>query len=102
MQGSLDPEPIDHACPICAASGRAVVYRLDSLPVQSNLLMQDRRQALECDRGRMALAECSACGFIENVHTGEALDRQTTRQATELRVHHGGEESSILVVPLLE
>jgi hypothetical protein len=67
MQGPLDPEPIDHACPICAASGRAVVYRLDSLPVQSNLLMQDRRQALECDRGRMALAECSACGFIENV-----------------------------------
>ena len=41
-------------------------HEVDEVPVDACRLVADRRDALAAPRGRLSLAFCEACGFIQN------------------------------------
>src|SRR5512135_1462019 len=64
---------LDHAlpasprcCPNCGARGLPVFYELRNAPVNSMMLLPDRRQALAYPVGDIALGYCETCDFICN------------------------------------
>lgn len=59
-----DPAAI---CPACGTHGLHVLYKVDRTPVQSNLLMRTREEALALPRGTMRLGLCRVCGFLANL-----------------------------------
>ena len=54
-------------CQACDASGLREFYRVERVPVHSNLLLADREAALAQPMGELRLALCTACGFVQNV-----------------------------------
>ena len=54
-------------CPVCEGSSTRVFLQLDAMPVLIGVQWQDRESARACERGDIALAFCSTCGFIWNV-----------------------------------
>src|SRR3954469_20876925 len=57
---------IPNTCPCCFSEGLEPFYRVDAIPVQSNLLARTRGEATDLPRGNVALAFCRTCGFITN------------------------------------
>ena len=53
-------------CPACGAAGAEPFYEQRGIPVQSVALLPTRQEALDFARGDLALAFCSACGFVFN------------------------------------
>jgi hypothetical protein len=71
-------------CPSCAHRGLTTFYRVTSIPVQSNLLMKTRAEALAYPRGDLNLAICNNCGFITNTAFDPATQEHSTRyEATQ-------------------
>ena len=75
---------VNHACPACGAAGMAVFYEVRAVPVNSVLLVTSRDEAMNFQTGDIALAACSACGFISNIAFDEALTQYTAQyEATQ-------------------
>jgi len=60
-------------CPACGGTHLTEIYRLDSIPVQSCVLLDSREEALAFPRHGLALAFCEACGFVFNADFDLAL-----------------------------
>src|SRR5688572_5432579 len=74
----------DRRCPNCRAAGLRPFYEVRGVPVQSNLLMATRADALACPVGDLRLAFCAACGFITNTAFDPAGQELTARyEATQ-------------------
>jgi hypothetical protein len=71
-------------CPSCGHSGLTTFYRITRIPVQSNLLMKTRAEAISYPRGDLNLAICQNCGFITNTAFDPATQEHSTRyEATQ-------------------
>jgi len=67
--------PTAAACPACGGSMGAPFHEARAVPVHSCLMLASRDEALAFPRGDLALAACSACGFIANLRFDPALER---------------------------
>ena len=71
----------------CAACGFAKLkhfYEVRGVPVQSNLLVSTREEALNFQRGDVTLARCERCGFIFNTSFDPTLLEASERyEATQ-------------------
>ena len=56
----------DNVCPGCASKEVSIFYTLDSVPVNSVLLIPSHEEAVQFPRGEIALGFCKSCGFISN------------------------------------
>lgn len=75
---------VNHRCPSCGVERMSVFYQVGNVPVNSVLLVNHRQEALDFQRGEIALAVCPACGFISNIAFDEALTQYTARyEATQ-------------------
>lgn len=72
-------------CPACGTAGLATFYELSGVPVQSNLLVPTRDEALAFPRGDLRLAFCGACGFITNT----AFDPATQHLSAQYEATQG-------------
>jgi len=63
------------SCPLCGGRDLETFFRVDAVPVHQNLLWRTRESARHCDRGEIALALCTTCGFISNAAFQPALVR---------------------------
>lgn len=54
-------------CPSCGGTDLRPLYALDRVPLQSNLLLATRDEALAMPTGDLRLAFCRFCGFITNL-----------------------------------
>lgn len=59
--------PSGAACPACTRSALNSFYRLESIPVNSCLLLPSAEEAASFPRANLELAVCEYCGFITNV-----------------------------------
>lgn len=53
-------------CPACEGPSLTQFHAVDSVPVNSCLLVADERSARDFPRGDLRLAHCATCGFITN------------------------------------
>lgn len=67
------------ACPLCAAPGGRLVYRIPRLPVHSCLLMDSRADALSVPLGALDLVLCERCGYLANRAFEESLTAYSSR-----------------------
>ena len=63
------------ACPACGSTGTQVFHEQRKVPVNSCLLVDDYRTAIEFPRGDIALSFCRRCAFVANV----AFDPERSR-----------------------
>ena len=56
----------DVACFNCGSDQTRVFHSVDSIPVHSCLLMPTRQEAVDYPRGKLRIAFCDTCGFIQN------------------------------------
>ncbi len=74
-EGLSTPTEGHSSCLSCHSKNIEVFYRMDSVPVNSCLLLDTMESALAYPTGRIALAFCRDCGFIGNVLFDPALTR---------------------------
>lgn len=53
-------------CPACGGQSLSEIYRLDSIPVQSCILLETREEARNFPRHALLLKFCNDCGFVFN------------------------------------
>jgi SAM-dependent methyltransferase len=53
----------NETCPVCRSEDLTVFLERDRVPVQQNLVVMTREEALQTPRGRLHLAVCEHCGF---------------------------------------
>jgi hypothetical protein len=53
---------IKHNCPSCYSGGMTVFYELENVPVNSVLNLKTQDQAINFQRGDIALGFCENCG----------------------------------------
>ncbi len=53
-------------CAICGTPGGVLVHHLQSVPVNSCLLVGSREEAVNTPRGELRLVLCTVCGFVAN------------------------------------
>jgi len=77
-------QSVSYPCPSCGHAGMSVFYEVANVPVNSVLLVGNRQEALEFQRGDIRLAVCPACGFIANIAFDESLTQYSARyEATQ-------------------
>lgn len=59
--------PLLSACSSCGSSSMSPFFSLKRIPINSMVLLPDRKEALEYPKGDMDLAFCQCCGFISNL-----------------------------------
>jgi SAM-dependent methyltransferase len=74
-------KPIDGACRACGNRTLQAFYSVDSIPVNSCLIVETRQEALTFPRADLRVAFCKACGFIMN--TTFDLDRLVYNETYE-------------------
>lgn len=85
---SLAATDADLECTSCGSSMR-VFYSLNSVPVNSCILVNDVTEARDFPRGDIHLAFCDACGFIRNV----AFDAKLTEYSGRYEETQGYSET---------
>lgn len=71
-------------CPCCGGNDLRAIYRLDSIPTTSNLLMPTRDDAIHWPRKPLALKSCRACEFVFNAEYDPATQSHTAQyEATQ-------------------
>src|SRR5688572_16061102 len=68
--------PSAASCSSCGSSGLLDFYEVADIPVQSNVLLTSREEAVSFPRGSLKLAFCPACGFISNTRFDPTLEDQ--------------------------
>ncbi|TVR19991.1 MAG: methyltransferase domain-containing protein [Nitriliruptor sp.] len=66
-------------CPACGSPDLEGFFRLDEVPTNSCLLLEDQDVARSFPRGRLDLATCRTCGFITNRAFDPALAEYSAR-----------------------
>jgi SAM-dependent methyltransferase len=66
------------ACPSCGQSGARVIYRAESVPVHSCVLLDTAAEARAFPRRDLELAFCETCGFVFN----HLFDKSVMRYST--------------------
>ena len=69
--------PIE-ACQACGSAELESFYSLTGIPVNSCLMVDTRKQALEFPTGDLELAYCHDCGFIQNVRFDSSAQRYSS------------------------
>jgi 2-polyprenyl-3-methyl-5-hydroxy-6-metoxy-1,4-benzoquinol methylase len=59
-------EPTTSVCPACGVVGAKSLFRIESVPIHSTVLLDDAASALAYPRRDLELALCRACGLIFN------------------------------------
>lgn len=62
-----------NTCPCCGDMHTREIYRVESVPVQSCVLLGSREDALAFARHSIALRFCDSCGFVYNADFEERL-----------------------------
>ncbi|MGC4033437.1 MAG: class I SAM-dependent methyltransferase [Tepidisphaeraceae bacterium] len=62
----------ERCCPACGADNLRTFYRVQGIPVQSNLLVDNAKEAAHFPTGDVLLALCETCAFITNVAFDES------------------------------
>ena len=75
-------------CPACGGEQLTEIYRLDSIPVQSCVLLDSRDEALAFPRHGLLLKFCDDCGFVFNATFD--LDLVDYASTTEESQHFSG------------
>ncbi|MBY8978072.1 methyltransferase domain-containing protein [Rhodobacteraceae bacterium NNCM2] len=71
-------------CPACNGRKLTEIYSLDSIPVQSCVLLDTREEALAFPRRPLKLAACDDCGFVFNrVFELEMVDYASTTEESQ-------------------
>ena len=60
-------EKQDKSCMACGHSGMEIFYRVESVPVNSCLLLESAQVARSINKGSIQLGFCNHCGFISNL-----------------------------------
>lgn len=86
---------VDHACPTCSSRRTELFHEVDDVPTNSCILFETREEALNCNRGSIALRFCRDCGFIYNAAFRQDLTEYSGRyeetqgfSPTFSRFHH--------------
>ena len=66
-------------CPACSHGEMRSIYRLDSIPVHSVLLMDSREEATNYRRAALDLGFCESCGFLANIAFDENVHEYSIR-----------------------
>lgn len=66
MQHRQSVKSTNPKCLSCGRDAMSVFYQVHAVPVQSMLLLLNRKEALACAKGDIVLGFCTACGFISN------------------------------------
>jgi SAM-dependent methyltransferase len=84
MPSFLSEPTRNRLCPNCGGRDLAAFYEVRGIPVQSNLLIPTRDEALACPTGDLRLAFCRDCGFITNTAFDPATQQLTAKyEATQ-------------------
>jgi SAM-dependent methyltransferase len=75
-------------CPSCSGENLTAIYQLDSIPVQSCILLDSREEAVAFPRHGLLLKYCDDCGFVFNATFD--LDLVDYASATEESQHFSG------------
>lgn len=67
--------PQTATCRVCGRSGLRQFFRLEQVPVNSCVLLDDEATARRYPRGDIVLALCEACGLVQNIAFDERLVR---------------------------
>ena len=62
----MEQKSASRVCPSCGMDGLSPFYETRDVPCHSVLLFRSRKEAVEYQRGDIALGFCQACGFITN------------------------------------
>jgi rubredoxin len=58
--------PAESECPTCGSGKTELFHEVENVPTNSCILFETREDALNCDKGAIALRFCHECGFIYN------------------------------------
>ena len=67
------PEVTNAPCPCCGAGGAETIYQVAQVPVHDVLLMRTRVDAVNGEKGDIALTLCATCGFLWNSRFDRSL-----------------------------
>jgi len=76
------------SCPACGSEALSEIYRLDTIPVQSCVLLETESEAYGFERAPLVLAFCDGCGLVFN--TEFVLEHVDYASATEESQHFSG------------
>jgi hypothetical protein len=74
---NLPADPL--ICPCCGGKELQSIYRLDSIPTTSNLLITNRDEATHWPRKPLTLKNCRSCDFIFNANFDPATQEHSAR-----------------------
>ena len=66
-------------CPSCASGGTKLFYSVPNVPTNSCILFETPEEAINCQRGQVALHFCGDCGFIFNAGFDQSLTEYSDR-----------------------
>lgn len=67
------------ACPTCGSGRTELFHEVDGVPTNSCILFETREEALNCNKGSIALRFCHDCGFIYNARFKQELTEYSGR-----------------------
>lgn len=77
LEASTRPE-VQPSCPSCGRVGPAILYELESVPIESCRLVNTQAEARDFPREPLRLGCCSGCGLIWNVAFDPRLSDPTS------------------------
>lgn len=66
-------------CPTCRSGRTELFHEVECVPTNSCILFETREEALNCNRGSIALRFCHGCGFIYNASFRQELTEYSGR-----------------------
>ncbi len=69
----MNNTPSANECPCCAADTIESIYKIESIPAQSCLLMDSAQQARDYPTGNLEWVFCDTCGFLFNAAWNDGL-----------------------------
>ena len=69
----------EQACPTCGSGRTELFHEVGNVPTNSCILFETRDEAVNCNRGSIALRFCHDCGFIYNASFKQELTEYSGR-----------------------
>lgn len=66
-------------CPTCKSGRTELFHEVENVPTNSCILFETREEALNCNKGSIALRFCHGCGFIYNASFKQELTEYSGR-----------------------
>ncbi len=75
---------INRPCPNCGSENIRIIFRVDSTPVHSVVLLRSHEAAMNYPMGQIVLGQCSRCGFISNMaFDADLMDYASEYESTQ-------------------